>query len=261
MIFVPVDFIIHRFPTLGSTNDYLKSLPDAPAFTVIVAEEQTAGRGRRDRAWHSSPGDGLYVSILLRPERQLKYLSLISLLAAIAVDEAMREHGIDGVDIKWPNDVLLNGRKVCGILAEGMNAGASHRIILGIGVNLNHSQFPAALAETATSIARETGTRVSAADFLSRLLARIGYWYERWREGNYAQIIERWESLSSFARGARVAVTTDEEQITGTTDGLTDAGALRLVTDRGETKIILTGEVARLRKIPDVFMDTHLSGE
>jgi BirA family biotin operon repressor/biotin-[acetyl-CoA-carboxylase] ligase len=181
----------------------------------------------------------------------------------------MRERGIDGVDIKWPNDVLLKGRKVCGILAEGMNAGTSHRIILGIGVNLNHSNFPPALAETATSIARETGAKLSADEFLSPLLPRIAHWYGRWRKGEYASVVERWESLSSFARGARVAVTTEDEQITGTTDGLTEAGALRIVTDHGETKIILTGEVARLRKIPDVLpdvspdvlVDTHKSDE
>src|SRR5215471_1826954 len=117
-------FTIHHFTSLGSTNDHLKEMVGAPEFTCVVADEQTAGRGRRARTWHSTPGDGLYLSILLLPESDSSSkLPLISLLAAVAVAETLIERGVSEVDIKWPNDVLVNDRKICGILAEALSAG------------------------------------------------------------------------------------------------------------------------------------------
>jgi BirA family biotin operon repressor/biotin-[acetyl-CoA-carboxylase] ligase len=162
----------------------------------------------------------------------------------------MIDQGIEGVDIKWPNDVLLNGRKVCGILAEGTSAGdRPHRIILGIGVNLNHQLFPAELARTATSVFIETGSRVAIEVFRDRLLDRIAHWYAVWRKGQFTGIRDRWQSLSSYSRGQRIVVTFDHGQLSGTTDGMTESGALRLIADDGQVKTILSGEVARLRKI------------
>src|SRR5262245_40559251 len=133
-------FTIHQFSSLGSTNDHLKRMTAAPEFTCVVADEQTAGRGRRERTWHSSPGAGLYLSVLLLPRLDFSSkIPLIGLMAAVAVAETLIERGVEGVDIKWPNDVLAGGRKVCGILAEAAGAGSkSLRLILGIGVNLNH---------------------------------------------------------------------------------------------------------------------------
>src|SRR5262245_4276655 len=105
-------FTIHHFSSLGSTNDLLKEMVAAPEFTCVVADEQTAGRGRRARTWHSSPGDGLYLSILLHPQTDSSSkIPLISLLAAVAVAETLIDRGVEGVDIKWPNDVLVNDRK------------------------------------------------------------------------------------------------------------------------------------------------------
>ncbi len=240
-------FTIHHFVSIGSTNDYLKELTDAPEFTCVVADEQTAGRGRRDRAWHSSPGEGLYLSILLRPPSSSN-IPLISLLAAVAVAETLIARGVASVDIKWPNDVLVNGRKLCGILAEGASGAGGVRIILGIGVNLNHASFPGELRETATSLFIETGRRVIVDEFRDQLLERIAHWYDVWRRDEIAKIAGRWQELSSYSRGQRVVVTLDGEQVIGVTDGLTEAGALRLITDKGELKTFLVGEVARLRK-------------
>ncbi|MEK7831969.1 MAG: biotin--[acetyl-CoA-carboxylase] ligase, partial [Acidobacteriota bacterium] len=108
-------FVIHHYARLGSTNDFLKSLTAGePEFTCAVADEQTAGRGRRDRQWHSSPGEGLYLSVLLLPSSPNR-ISLLSLMSSIAVAETLIERNVVGVDIKWPNDVMVNGRKVCGI--------------------------------------------------------------------------------------------------------------------------------------------------
>jgi BirA family biotin operon repressor/biotin-[acetyl-CoA-carboxylase] ligase len=243
-------FTIHHFASLGSTNDQLKAMIAAPEFTCVGADEQTAGRGRRARTWHSSPGDGLYMSILFLPRSDASSrLTLTGLLAAVAVAETLIERGVAGVDIKWPNDVLVNGRKISGVLAEAVSAGTeSLRLILGVGVNLNHRSFPAELGETATSFAIETGGRADVEEFRDRLLEKIAQWYELWLRGASASIIDRWSRLSTYARGQRVVVTLEDEKLTGVTDGLTETGALRLAVDGGAVRTILAGEVAKLRK-------------
>lgn len=243
-------FIIHHFASLGSTNDRLKEMIAAPEFTCVVADEQTAGRGRRSRTWHSSPGDGLYLSVLLRPQPDSSSkIPLIGLMAAIAVAETLIERGVTGVDIKWPNDVLVNGRKLSGILAEAANAGSeAPRIVLGVGVNLNHQSFPPELRDSATSIAIETGQQVAVDQFRDQLLGKIAEWSAVWKRDETGLIINRWQQLSTYARDQRVVVNLDDEKIEGVTAGLTEAGALRLIADDGEVKIILAGEVARLRK-------------
>lgn len=246
-------FTIHHFTSLGSTNDHLKEMVAAPEFTCVVSDEQTAGRGRRARTWHSSPGDGLYLSVLLLPRTDSSSkIPLISLLAAIAVAETLIERGVEGVDIKWPNDVLVNDRKVSGILAEAVSDGSdSLRLILGIGVNLNHQSFPHELRGTATSLAIVTGERVVVEEFRDQLLEKTARWYEHWRRDETSLIVNRWRRLSTYARDQRVIVTLGDEKIIGVTDGLTETGALRLIVDGGEVKIILAGEVTRLRKGPE----------
>jgi BirA family biotin operon repressor/biotin-[acetyl-CoA-carboxylase] ligase len=233
----------------------------APEFTCVVADEQTAGRGRRARTWYSSPGDGLYLSVLFLPRSvSSSKLPLTGLLAAVAVAETLIERGVAGVDIKWPNDVLINERKISGVLAEAVSAGPeSMRLILGVGVNLNHRSFPPELSEAATSLAIETGERVAVEEFRDRLLDKIAEWYEIWRRDESAPIIDRWSRLSTYARNQRIVVALDDERLAGVTDGLTDTGALRLVVDGGEVRTILAGEVTKLRKDADLS-NRHSSG-
>lgn len=241
-------FIIHKFDKLGSTNDSLKKMTDEPEFTCVVADEQSAGRGRRDRQWHSSPGDGLYLSVLLLPGATKK-LSLLSLTAAVSVAETLIERNVTGVDIKWPNDVLVNGRKLGGILIESVSAGANApRIVAGLGVNLNHDSFPAELIATATSLKIETGRATEVDEFRDQLLRRLFVWYGRWKRGDGKTILDRWTQLSSYAHGQRVNVALETENINGETAGLTEDGALKLRLDDGSLRTILAGEVARLRK-------------
>jgi BirA family transcriptional regulator, biotin operon repressor / biotin---[acetyl-CoA-carboxylase] ligase len=238
-------FTIHQFTTVSSTNDRLKEMLDAPEFTCVVADQQTAGRGRRQHQWYSAPGDGLYLSILFRP-KSLARVSLFSLMAAIAVAETLLERGLCGVDIKWPNDVLVNQRKISGILVEGMStAPAALRLIVGIGVNLNHRSFPDPLSGTATSLAMETGMAVAVDRYRDQLLDRIGDWYRRWENG--AAIIDRWQELSSYAQGKKIIAFLDEHEIEGETAGLTETGALRVKTRTGELQTIFSGEVISLR--------------
>jgi len=245
-------FIIHRFATLGSTNDHLKQMSDAPEFTCVVADEQTAGRGRRDRAWHSSPGDGLYLSVLLRPRKATAKFPLLSLMSAVAVAETLLDRNVGGVDIKWPNDVLVNERKLCGILIESASIGAGEpRVIVGIGVNLNHysfQAFPDDLNQQATSLRIETGTPVLVDEFRDQLLLRLAQWYDRWQRGEDHLILARWQRLSSYARAQRVVVMLDHDLIAGETAGVTEDGALLVQTDDGGLRTVLAGDVMKVRK-------------
>jgi BirA family transcriptional regulator, biotin operon repressor / biotin---[acetyl-CoA-carboxylase] ligase len=247
-------FTIHHFASLGSTNDQLKAMAWAQEGACVVADEQTAGRGRRERKWHSTPGDGLYLSILFLPRSDsASKLPLMGLLAAVAVAETLIERGVAGVDIKWPNDVLVNGRKISGVLAEAVSAGSgSLRLVLGVGVNLNHRSFPPELNETATSLAIETGERTEVEEFRDLLLEKIALWHELWRRDETTAVIDRWSQLSTYARGQRIIVTLEDESLIGVTDGLTETGALRLITGGGEIKTILAGEVTKLRKDVDL---------
>lgn len=244
-------FIIHQFARIGSTNDILKEMADAPEFTCVVADEQTAGRGRRDRVWHSSSGDGLYLSILLRPELSPK-IPLLSLMTAIAVAESLIEHDVAGVDIKWPNDVLINERKVCGILIEGLNSGGHARVIAGIGVNLNHQSFPLETLPTATSVRMESGEDLAVDAFRDQLLDKFGQWYARWKAGDDHLITHRWQQLSSYGRGCHITAILDNEQFNGVTAGLNEDGALLVQVGDGQFRSLLAGEVIRFRKsLPD----------
>lgn len=249
MIFQRPPFTIHHFAKLGSTNDLLKEMSDAPEFTCIVADEQTAGRGRRDRSWHSSPGEGLYLSILLRPSNSTAKIPLLSLMSAVAVAETLMNCGATGVDIKWPNDVLVNERKLCGILVEGVSARENRmRIIVGIGVNLNHQSFPDELNRIATSWRIETGTPTSVDEFRDQLLSRLAHWYECWKRDETDLILDRWQRLSSYGRGQQVTVTLDQELVSGETAGLNEDGALLLRTNDGRVRTILAGDVTKVRR-------------
>lgn len=245
-------FTIHHYETLGSTNDQLKQMLDAPEFTCVTADKQTAGRGRRDRAWHSTPGEGLYLSILLRPEIAANKFPLVSLMSAVAVAETMLEQAKDlrsQLDIKWPNDILVNGRKLCGILIESTTV--SHeppRMIVGIGVNLNQQGFPPELSELATSLSLECGYSFNIATFRNCLLTNLLRWYENLRHNRSHKIIHRWQELSTYATGKQVIVYFDQEKICGETCGLNESGALQLKTAAGVIRSLLTGEIKHLRQ-------------
>jgi BirA family biotin operon repressor/biotin-[acetyl-CoA-carboxylase] ligase len=244
-------FHISHLAIVDSTNTYLKSLVDAPEGTCVSADEQTAGRGRQNRNWHSAPGEGLYLSILLRPPRGRTDLPLLSLTAAIAVAETFLAIGLEKIDLKWPNDLLCSERKICGILVEtaGLNQGGSPRVIVGIGVNLNQRAFPPPLDTTATSLLIESGAAMGAATFRDLLLERFSEWYDCWREEGREHILTRWTALSSYAAGREVSVKLESESLTGITEGLNRDGALLVRTIDGDLRTIIAGEVSRLRPV------------
>ena len=236
-----------RFESLPSTNTELARLASegAPEGVSVVADEQTAGRGRLQRAWSSPKGAGLYFSQLLRPTIPQNYWPLITFMAAIAVGDALREAAGLETDIKWPNDLLSGERKICGILAEAMDTPAGRAVILGIGINLTQSAFPPELENVATSVAEASGRPVEREPILAALLDALSRWYALLE--NPAQIVDAWSNRSSYAIGKLVQVSNGDDVWQGTTCGVEPDGALRLRTSSGEIKIVRAGDVYSIR--------------
>jgi len=241
---------ILRFESLPSTNTELARMASEGAAegVAILAEEQTAGRGRLQRAWSSPRGAGLYFSVLLRPAIAPSDWPLITFVAALAVGDALREAAGVQTDIKWPNDLLSGERKICGILAEAIETPAGRAVVVGIGINLTENAFPEELAGVATSVSEVTGQQPERETILAALLRALSRWYSLLSEpGGRGKIVAAWSSRSSYANGRLVRVSNGEEVWQGTTCGVEHDGALRLNTTNGEMKLVRAGDVYSLR--------------
>jgi BirA family biotin operon repressor/biotin-[acetyl-CoA-carboxylase] ligase len=236
-----------RFESLPSTNTELARLASEGAAegVSIVADEQTAGRGRLQRAWSSPKGAGLYFSILLRPAIPQNYWPLITFMAALAVGDALRDTTGLETDIKWPNDLLSGERKICGILAEAIDTPAGRAVILGIGINLTQNAFPPEIANRATSVAEATGHSPDREEILASLSDALSRWYSLLDEPG--RIIDAWSNRSSYAIGKLVQVSNGDDVWQGTTCGVEPDGALRLRTANGEIKLVRAGDVYSIR--------------
>jgi BirA family biotin operon repressor/biotin-[acetyl-CoA-carboxylase] ligase len=241
-----LNFNVLHFDSLPSTNleAAKRAAEGAPEGLVIVANEQTAGRGRLGRQWISPKGAGLYFSIVLRPQVEPGAWPLITFVAALAVQDALFEYYGLRTDIKWPNDVLANDRKLCGILAETVEGGSGGSIVLGIGVNLTSTSFPEDLRETATSVESLTGDIPDRETVLQNILGAFQNRYlTLLDEGGSEQVINDWSKCSSFACGKRIRVKNGQEIFEGVTRGLENDGALRVETGSGEIRIVRAGDV------------------
>ncbi|HJQ25046.1 MAG TPA: biotin--[acetyl-CoA-carboxylase] ligase [Blastocatellia bacterium] len=240
---------ILRFDSLPSTNDLARQLAEqgAPEGTAILAREQTRGRGRQGRVWSSPRGEGLYLSVILRPTFAPSQATILTLAAAIAVAETLALDYHLAVDIKWPNDIHAGGKKICGILVESsIEKSRLDYVVLGVGVNLGQRDFPFELQAVATSLLIESGERVTPDAFAAPLLGRLDAWYQVALRQT-AEIIARWQELSSYAEGCAVRVEDGERALEGITRGLAPTGALIVETAGGERCEIVAGEI-RLRK-------------
>jgi BirA family transcriptional regulator, biotin operon repressor / biotin---[acetyl-CoA-carboxylase] ligase len=234
-------------PETDSTNTMAlaHARDGCPDGTVITADSQTSGRGRMDRAWFSPPGAGIYLSVVLRPDASLKGLPRLTLAAAVAAAEALEESAGVRADIKWPNDLLLNDKKVCGILTELHTGGEVNTlVIIGIGINVNTpaGSFPEDIAGIATSILAETGRRTSRADIIRSLLGFLDRYYDMFLRGEFPAILEKWKSRSSMI-GKRVTIDQAGALVTGTVMGIDGEGALILRDDEGRVQTLYSGEV------------------
>ncbi len=249
---------IRHFPTIHSTNTLAMREADegAPGGTVYLADEQTAGRGRGAHAWHSASGTGIYVSVLLRPVMAPADALWLSLAAGLAVQAAVREVTALEADIRWPNDLLLSGKKFCGILTE-LNAEVTRvrHAVIGIGINVHQPAFPPELASTATSLAIETGLALSGQSRWSRqdlLLALLHALHRetaaldqpRAIEQVAASILTRISRSSTWVSGKAVTVE-EAETFSGVTDGLDARGFLRVRTADGVRTVLSGGVRAR----------------
>lgn len=239
--------IYHFFKT-DSTNAVALRLGETgePHGTVVLAEEQTAGRGRAGRSWTSEKSAGIYCSILLRPPIPTALAPLLTLVAGLAARDAAAEDLDSLPDIRWPNDVLAGGRKFCGILTE-MHAEPDriHYAVIGVGMNVNQTKMPADLADIATSLRMETGKVHSRLKLLIRLLRHLDRYYNQFLADGALPIIRRFAQVSSYYEGKRVRITTAGENFTGTTAGLEPSGVLRVARDDGRgIEAVLSGDVA-----------------
>jgi BirA family transcriptional regulator, biotin operon repressor / biotin---[acetyl-CoA-carboxylase] ligase len=234
---------LRHYFKIGSTNATAMqaAAEGAAEGTVFVAEEQTAGRGRGGHDWLSQRSMGIYCSVVLRPKVGPAEILMLSLLSGLAVAGAVES--VTGVrpDLRWPNDLLLADRKFCGILAE-MNAEATRvrYAVVGIGVNVNQQEFPADLAEVATSLRQRTGRAWSRVELAAALLKSLDREYAR-LGGDSREVIARFEAACSTARGARVRVE-ENGGFEGTTEGLDERGFLRVRTEAG-IRTVLSGGV------------------
>ena len=247
-----MNFTILRFDSIGSTNTEAinQAKQGAEEGLCVVANEQTAGRGRHGRTWVSAKDAGLYFSIVLRPKMEVKFLPLLTLMSAVIVTEVLQElYGLKP-DIKWANDVHVNGKKICGILAEMAETKKGLAVVVGIGINLTSASSPPELEEIAASIENETGKKPNREDILQNLTKQFAKFYFIFAGENGAEKIrEEWAKRSSYFFGMKVRVNLENETISGKTCGIEETGALRIRTDNGEVKIVQAGDVERLRKV------------
>jgi BirA family transcriptional regulator, biotin operon repressor / biotin---[acetyl-CoA-carboxylase] ligase len=237
---------IHYHETLGSTNDLAKELGSkgAPEGTVVVAETQTRGRGRLGRDWNSPPGAGLYVSLLLRPALPPEELPQITLTAAVAVAKAVV--AVTGLTpgIKWPNDLLWDGKKLGGILTEmETESDCIRHLVVGVGVNVNNRDFPPELEATATSLTLAGGVAVSRLRLLRAYLEEFDALYGRFLNREFDAILSQWKEYA-VTLGRVVTVRQGLKEISGLAVAVAPDGALLIETRPGEVVRVTSGEIA-----------------
>ncbi len=241
---------IYHFYSVDSTNTFASRLLShghgVPEGTVILAEAQTAGRGRLGRSWHSEREVGLYFSMVLRPKTPPSLAPLFTLAAAAAMHNAIERNSDLDVDIKWPNDLLIDGKKTCGVLAEiQAEVDRIRTLILGVGVNVNHASLPADIAHRATSLRMSSGRMHSRIEILIDFLEEFENLYADFVKNGPRVVIDQWTRHSSFASGRSLDVNDGLRTICGVTRGLNALGALRIEQQDGRIEEVYSGDVIR----------------
>ncbi|MGN0160549.1 MAG: biotin--[acetyl-CoA-carboxylase] ligase [Lachnospiraceae bacterium] len=235
------------FEEVDSTNNVIKKEAEngAPAGTLAIAEIQTAGRGRRGRSWSSPKSSGIWMSYLLRPEIAPGNASMLTLVAAMAARKAIyQETGLETL-IKWPNDIVVHGRKVCGMLTE-MNAEVDwvHYVVIGIGFNVNTKEFPEEIRPVATSLQIEMGHTVNRSNIIAKFGKAFEEYYDLFLQTeDLCQIMEEYnKNLANNGKEVRIIETNNE--YTGVAKGINEMGELIVMGDDGQEHIVRSGEVS-----------------
>lgn len=239
---------IHHFDVLDSTQTIAHKLAQegAPDGTVVISEEQTAGRGRMTRPWESAHGKGIWMTIIVRPDVTPQQASSYTLVVAVAISKAIKTlyKNVEPA-IKWPNDLLLNGKKCTGILTE-MQAEADcvQALLVGIGINANQveADFSPEIADIATSLRWAAGEEINRAALVAMILQYLEQYTEMFVKYGFASIKDEWEQASCTI-GQRIEVTTLRERFEGVASGITDEGVLQVRLDNGTVRTIYSGDV------------------
>lgn len=230
---------IHLFDVIDSTNTFAKSIASAndAEGTIVIAESQSAGRGRQGRVWYSELGKNLTFSVIVRPRISLKFIGLISLYAGLAVVNTIRKTTPLLPECKWPNDVLVEGKKVCGILSEAvLSQGSVSYVIIGIGLNVNQAEFPPEIRLPVTSLFLSGRRNVDRVEVLCDLLQELETTYALLGEAQHPLLIERWSAQCTMF-GKETTINQDGQLITGIARSIAEDGGLMLETNDGTTKV------------------------
>lgn len=242
------DIVYH--PVTASTNSLAKAraVEGAPEGSLVAADSQTGGRGRMGRSWVSPPGVNLYFSLILRPAVPSVRVPQLTLLVAAAIHQALSSlaSGLVAM-IKWPNDILANGRKLCGVLCEMQSEpDCTHFVVVGIGINVNQSEFPSDLQERATSLFLENGQLYSRPEILASVLNHFEPLYDAWLSEDDLGFILPYLEEHSLLQSREVTIDQLKRSMSGTVRGISRTGELKLERAEGETILVSSGE-AHLR--------------
>jgi BirA family transcriptional regulator, biotin operon repressor / biotin---[acetyl-CoA-carboxylase] ligase len=242
---------LHYYESIGSTNDeaFRLGAEGAPEGTAVIAESQSAGKGRMQRLWHSPAGANIYTSIILRPGFEPVRAPQLSIAAGVAVAETLNYYCPDKARLKWPNDVLLEEKKVCGMLAQMKIAESGiDFVVLGIGINVNikADQFPRDIQNTAASLAMFAGKEISRCELIIRLYENVAKWYRELQQKGFDLIKEKWLSLTPMI-GNPVQVLFREEALNGKAIGLADDGSLVLLTAGNKEVKVSAGDATIIK--------------
>ena len=234
------------FSTCDSTNTRLQELANAGAKegTVVISEEQTAGQGRNGRNWNSPKGEGIFLSMLLRPEFKPRYASMVTLVTALAVCSALEKNGMEHLFIKWPNDVVASGKKLCGILTKmSTDAEAIQYIIVGLGINVNQKNFHPEIAKIATSLYIETKEEKSQVNIIADFLSAFETYYEQFRITKDLSLLKEEYNQKLVHRNSMVRIIEEGREKTVKALEINEKGEL-LVEEQGQIRTIIAGEIS-----------------
>lgn len=240
--------VLHVYDVVDSTQVIANELArnGAPDGTVVIAEEQTSGKGRMARPWESTKGKGIWMTVIIRPDVPPHMAAQFTLVAAVAVTHAMKGlYKNFEPQIKWPNDILINGKKCTGILTEMLaEVDRVQALLIGIGINANHAQkdFSDEIGGIATSLAIEEGEPVNRAALIAYILFCLETYTDLYIKEGFSRLKEMWEE-SSCTIGQHVEVTTLREVFTGVATGINNEGVLQVKLDSGEIRPIYSGDI------------------